>query len=106
MLSCEFCEISKTIFSYRLHPVAASVLLKKKKFKANKRIDKGNSLKSGLSPGTPRPETGDPETRGSGTRDPETWDTETLELGPWALGLVTLGHGILTARALVMGPCD
>ena len=101
MLSCEFCEISKTIFSYRLHPVAASVLLKKKKFKANKRIDKGNSLKSGLSPGTPRPETGDPE-----TRDPETWDTETLELGPWALGLVTLGHGILTPRALVMGPWD
>ena len=29
MFSCEFCEISKSTFSYRTSPVAASVLYKK-----------------------------------------------------------------------------
>ena len=53
VFSCEFWEISKNIFSYRLPPAAASVL--KKKFKANKRIDKGHSLKSELETGDPRP---------------------------------------------------
>ena len=100
VFSCEFWEISKNIFSYRLPPAAASVL--KKKFKANKRIDKGHSLKSELETGDPRP------------WDPRLWDPGPWDLGPWALGLATLGHWILTPGILAMGhwdtgtlgPCD